>query len=546
MAERIVSPGVFTQENDLSFLPVGIGEIGAAIIGRTAQGPAFQPTVVRSTNEFELKFGSNTAGTYVPYTVKEYLKSAGAVTIVRVLGLNGYGSALTKQVYLIASQSDAIPYIIGVIHASSKNSTQAAGDIVYGTSGGGQVASASISCSLATGSVNTLNEFQISANSVTYRFKPADPGNIPVDNASGNLYYFGTGSNSTATAVLLASEINNATTIGDLLTATASGSSVNFVADAVGTTANSWKINTGSAGAAVAEWTVVAATDGGYQWAGGVAKSGSGDLTTALNGAGILTLTDFANSSNAFSASYDKTNANYFKNVIATDPGRHVPTAGQSALEASYVYSLFNSQSYGNAATNKGGGYTFVASNAHTASINFNAAASTVTGTTSTTSGKEYAAACTPWVISQKLNGAAGSPLFKFHTISHGNNSNQICKVSIVGIKKAGSISGQDYGSFTVLVRKFDDTDTKVVSLESHTNCNLDPNSPNYLARVIGDQYKLYENDADGNAKLVVKGNYRNMSRYVRVEMHENCNNAVYSDALVPFGHEPYISPFGL
>ena len=35
MAERIVSPGVFTQENDLSFLPVGIGEIGAAIIGNT-------------------------------------------------------------------------------------------------------------------------------------------------------------------------------------------------------------------------------------------------------------------------------------------------------------------------------------------------------------------------------------------------------------------------------------------------------------------------------------------------------------------------------
>ena len=52
MAERIVSPGVFTQENDLSFLPVGIGEIGAAIIGRTERGPAFEPTIVRSTNEF--------------------------------------------------------------------------------------------------------------------------------------------------------------------------------------------------------------------------------------------------------------------------------------------------------------------------------------------------------------------------------------------------------------------------------------------------------------------------------------------------------------
>ena len=28
MAEKIVSPGVFTRENDLSFISQGIGEIG--------------------------------------------------------------------------------------------------------------------------------------------------------------------------------------------------------------------------------------------------------------------------------------------------------------------------------------------------------------------------------------------------------------------------------------------------------------------------------------------------------------------------------------
>ena len=46
MAEKIVSPGVFTRENDLSFLSQGIGEIGAAIIGPFHKGPAFVPTVV--------------------------------------------------------------------------------------------------------------------------------------------------------------------------------------------------------------------------------------------------------------------------------------------------------------------------------------------------------------------------------------------------------------------------------------------------------------------------------------------------------------------
>ena len=31
MAERVVSPGVFTREKDLSFLPQGIGQIGSSI-----------------------------------------------------------------------------------------------------------------------------------------------------------------------------------------------------------------------------------------------------------------------------------------------------------------------------------------------------------------------------------------------------------------------------------------------------------------------------------------------------------------------------------
>ena len=90
MAERIVSPGVFTREKDLSFLPQGISEIGAALIGPTQKGPAFTPTIISSFSEFEEVFGSLDSRFYVPYTAKQYLKSAGTVTIVRVLGIGGY------------------------------------------------------------------------------------------------------------------------------------------------------------------------------------------------------------------------------------------------------------------------------------------------------------------------------------------------------------------------------------------------------------------------------------------------------------------------
>ncbi len=90
MAEQIISPGVFTRENDLSFLPQGIGAIGAAIVGPTEKGPAFVPTVVRSFAEFERRFGPLSAETYVPQTVREYLKNAGSVTVCRVLAGGGY------------------------------------------------------------------------------------------------------------------------------------------------------------------------------------------------------------------------------------------------------------------------------------------------------------------------------------------------------------------------------------------------------------------------------------------------------------------------
>ena len=103
MAERIVSPGVFTREKDLSFLPQGIGEIGAALIGQSIKGPAFVPTQVESFQEFQQKFGGLTEDSYLPYTAQSYLEEAGTATIVRVLGQDGYTA---KPLALVVSSSE--------------------------------------------------------------------------------------------------------------------------------------------------------------------------------------------------------------------------------------------------------------------------------------------------------------------------------------------------------------------------------------------------------------------------------------------------------
>ena len=57
MAEKIVSPGVFTNEIDQSFIPAALGELGAVVVGPTVKGPVLEPTVVSSYGEFVQTFG---------------------------------------------------------------------------------------------------------------------------------------------------------------------------------------------------------------------------------------------------------------------------------------------------------------------------------------------------------------------------------------------------------------------------------------------------------------------------------------------------------
>ena len=91
MAERIISPGVYTKEIDQSFLPGAIAQIGAAVVGPTTKGPALVPTVVTSFSEFERIFGSYTEDSYVPFVVNEYLRNNGtAMTVTRLLYEDGY------------------------------------------------------------------------------------------------------------------------------------------------------------------------------------------------------------------------------------------------------------------------------------------------------------------------------------------------------------------------------------------------------------------------------------------------------------------------
>ena len=90
-SEKIISPGVFTNEIDQSFLPAAVGNIGAALIGPTVKGPPLIPTLVNSYSEFEqifgssIKSGSNSYSYLTSLTARQYLKNQGTLIVVRIM-----------------------------------------------------------------------------------------------------------------------------------------------------------------------------------------------------------------------------------------------------------------------------------------------------------------------------------------------------------------------------------------------------------------------------------------------------------------------------
>lgn len=148
--------------------------------------------------------------------------------------------------------------------------------------------------------------------------------------------------------------------------------------------------------------------------------------------------------------------------------------------------------------------------------------------------------AFTPWVVSQKISPWNGGtphrfPLFRFATLSDGTDTNTTYKVEINMIKLAGTVAGSDWGTFTVVVRKYSDTDKKPVVLEQFPNCNLDPTSPDFIARRIGDRYNYIRYDG----KIIEFGTYTNNSRNIRVEVATN----PWPVTSVPYGFQAYAVP---
>ena len=164
---------------------------------------------------------------------------------------------------------------------------------------------------------------------------------------------------------------------------------------------------------------------------------------------------------------------------------------------------------------------------------------------------QDYNTASTPWITSQKI-GSNATNLFKFHTLSHGTSVNSEVKIGIRDIQISTEVTDPaGYPTFTVVIRKVNtaniantpyssnDTDAAPDVVESFVNCNLNPASPNYIARKIGNRYQTI-NDSN---QIVINGEYANISNFVRVEVTNAVANKSISNTLFPFGFRALSSP---
>ena len=72
-------------------------------------------------------------------------------------------------------------------------------------------------------------------------------------------------------------------------------------------------------------------------------------------------------------------------------------------------------------------------------------------------------------------------------------------------------------GTFTLLVRRGDDNTKNKIVLETFNDLSLDPNSSNYIERVVGNQTRTKTTDGDGNVYVQTSGEFVNQSNFVRI-----------------------------
>jgi hypothetical protein len=470
-SERIVSAGVFTREIDQSALAQGVASIGGVVVAPFPKGPGFSPTIIKSESDLVSIFGDPNGVLYGPYTAQQYIRQQGQVTICRVGGLAGYEQqqALVISAYpgqygrrietgsftgsiagatgtALTSRVDSTFSVTGSVVALFTEGVYAGSRLVVGefsssvdnavTSSAGYLTAGSVTASLYNSALphsGSSQIYMIAALTVTSPTGCSNQFNL-MGRISGSYGILDTGSWTAGTA---------------------------SIEDACGGI-------TGSSGRNEVILAVLANTalDTGqnlHGFSGSVLTPKNpnvvgSDFYLALNETHLDTTTNtyVSQSYGRYEFSLDTESSAYLTHVFGTNPqAGFVPVAAGQKIEAAYTYKNFENRT-------KEIIDEMLASGNWKIQIQTRNAMTFEDGITPDvgTSVYDLTNASTPFIRSQKVSPFSGSgvltsaayDLFKVHTLSDGTSTNTDYKIEISSVKSPGSITGTDYGSFSLVV----------------------------------------------------------------------------------------------
>lgn len=451
-----VSPGVYTSEKDLTYVTKQVGVTTLGLVGETIKGPAFQPIFITNYDEFKNFFGGLNAKKIkdtgapqyeLPYIAKSYLEKSNQLFVSRVLGYSGYDAGKAWAITLNAAMDPST-----VVANSPTTNT-----LSYSATSAGTVTN------IVTNNANLqalFNTGELTFNGIASLSAGSSYPITAIYSAVNDTTFSGISANISITST--GSYVNGFTGFTSLTATTYSASAFTGVNNKVVALVRSrGKYN----GDEELEFEIT--NIGDIAIGGGV--SASTNPLASFN----LTGTSLTQGTFNYEVSLDKTNKNYITRVLGRE--------AQDAKPAVFVEEIYENMFGDLLAAGKIGGIK-----------------STLVpyATTFADYKYRYSEAVTPYILSE-LNGNIVKKLFRFHTISDGNNANEEFKISIVNIKPTER-------EFDVLVRAFYDTDDNPVILERFSRCTMDDKSASFIGRKIG----TYD------------GEYQSRSNYILAEVN--------------------------
>jgi len=470
MADKVfVSPGVYTSENDLSFVTRQVGVTTLGLVGEATKGPAFQPIFVGNYDEFKSFFGGlnatkikdNEAPKYeLPYVAKSYLSQSNQLYVTRVLGFSGYDAGLAWGITLDAALDTSTT---GVTVSSSNSAT--------------------------------LMQFTANTSGVITSF-------ISTDSLVQSLYNGGllTSELSFLSSAVTSTTVNSIGPIYEKNGGTFSGAVINFMYTTKGTdgSGNTTGITSGNT----------------------VHYSGTGYETIENKLVSLLRSRGKYNGDEKLIHSLTANTVNFSSLITAasTDPKGDFGLTGTTSDGKSFDYSLSfdtTKKNYISKVLGQGiqdGSTELFVSELFSNMFNDGVTDSKIRGINIDSIVEyddrfkdyktQYKPAVTPWVVSE-LRGTNILRLFRLWTISDGDTANNMFKISIKNIKP-------DDKEFDIEIRAYNDTDAKPVVLERFTRCSMNPLSGNFISKRVG----------------TLDGEFASRSNYVLVEVEEESDTS--------------------